>query len=470
VSFTSERGGKAPGLLLAAAQHLEIYDPRRAREIYLDAITAALFAGKLASSGNARDVARAVLEAPQPSGPPSASDLLLQGLALWVAEGPGAATPVSKQVLQAFRSEAIDAKVRLHWSWLAGRIAAMIWDYDAWDAFTRDQVVVARGAGAVTVLPVALSETAGVQVFAGRLAEAESLFEQANAAADATGTGAAQYAAVLLAAFRGWEREARLLIDAAAKDFATRGEGMGMNLTGYADAALYNGLARYDEAYVAAENALEDPYELWFWPLVPVELIEAASRTGRTAAATSAFERLYESTGASGTAWGAAVEDRCRALLSEGALAEELYRSAIDLLVPTTLRLDLARTHLLFGEWLRRESRPADAREELRAAHRLFTDIGSESYAERARVELRATGERTRKRSPDWNVRLTPQEARVAQLVAQGGTNVEIAAQMFISPSTVEYHLHKVFRKLGIRSRTQLAKRILEAGQEMDDG
>jgi DNA-binding CsgD family transcriptional regulator len=346
----------------------------------------------------------------------------------------------------------------------------LIWDYDAWDAFTRDQVVAARAAGALTVLPLTLSESAGVQVFAGRLSEAESLFEEADAVADATGTRAAQYGAVLVAAFRGCEPEARTFIDAAAKDFAARGEGMGMNLTGYADAALYNGLARYDDAYVAAENALEDPYELWFWPWVPVELIEAASRTGRTAAATAALERLSESTGASGTAWGAAVEDRCRALLSEGALAEKLYRSAIDRLVPTALRLDLARTHLLFGEWLRRESRPADARGELRAAHRLFTEFGSESYAERARIELRATGERTGKRSPESNVRLTPQEARVAQLVAQGGTNVEIAAQMFISPSTVEYHLHKVFRKLGMRSRTQLAKLILESGHEIEDG
>jgi DNA-binding CsgD family transcriptional regulator len=468
VSFTSERGGEAPGLLLAAAQHLEIHDPRRAREIYLDGITAALFAGKLASSGNARDVAKAVLAAPHPPGPPSASDLLLQGLALLVAEGPVAGTPVFRQALEAFRSDTVGTEERLRWSWLAGRTAALIWDFDAWDAFTRDQVVAARAAGALTVLPLTLSESAGVQLFAGRLAEAESMFEQADAVADATGTRGAQYASVLVAAFRGCEREARPLIDAAAKDFAARGEGMGANLTGCADAALYNGLARYDEAYIAAESALEDNYELWFWPQVPVELIEAASRTGRTAAATAAFERLSESTGASGTAWAAAVEDRCRALLSEGALAEKLYRSALDRLVPTALRLDLARTHLLFGEWLRRESRPADAREELRAAHRLFTDFGSESYAERARIELRATGERTRKRSPESNVRLTPQEARVAQLVAQGGTNVEIAAQMFISPSTVEYHLHKVFRKFGIRSRTQLAKRILESGQEME--
>jgi DNA-binding CsgD family transcriptional regulator len=470
VSFTSRRGGEAPGLLLAAAQHLEIHDLRGAREIYLDGLTAALFAGKLASSTNAPDVAKAVLAAPRSPGPPSVSGLLLQGLALLVVEGPGAATPVSRQALEAFRRDGVDAEERLRWSWLAGRMAALIWDYDAWDAFTRDQVDAAQAAGALTVLPVTLSEAAGVQTFAGRLSEAESLFEQADAVAEATGTRAAQYGAVLVAAFRGSEREARPLIDAAAKDFAARGEGMGMNLTGCADAALYNGLARYDEAFVAAENALGDPHELWFWPGVPVELIEAASRTGRHAAAAAAFERLSESTGASGTPWAAAVEDRCRALLSEGPLAEKLYRSAIDRLVPTALRLDLARTHLLFGEWLRRQSRPADAREELRTAHALFTDFGSESFAERARIELRATGERTHKRSPESNVRLTPQEARVAQLVAQGGTNVEIAAQMFISPSTVEYHLHKVFRKLGMKSRTQLAKRILESGQEMEEG
>jgi DNA-binding CsgD family transcriptional regulator len=470
VSFSSERGRDAPRLLLAAAQHLEIHDPRQAREIYLDGITAALFAGKLAGSGNAPDVAKAVLAAPHPPGPPSASDSLLQSLALLVAEGPAAATPVSRQALEAFRSDTVGTEERLRWSWLAGRTAALIWDYDAWDALTRDQVVAARAAGALAVLPMTLSETAGIQLFAGRLSEAESLFEQADAVADATGTRAAPYAAVMVAAFRGCERQARPFIDAAAKDFAARGEGMGLNLTGCAEAALYNGLARYDEAYVAAENALQDPYELWFWPGVPVELIEAASRTGRTAAATAAFERLSESTAASGTTWAAAVEDRCRALLSEGACAEALYRSAVDRLAPTALRLDLARTHLLFGEWLRRESRPADAREQLRAAHRLFIDFGSESYAERARIELHAAGERTRKRSLDSGERLTPQEARVAQLVAQGGTNAEIAAQMFISPSTVEYHLHKVFRKFAVRSRTQLAKRVLESAQEEADG
>jgi DNA-binding CsgD family transcriptional regulator len=199
-------------------------------------------------------------------------------------------------------------------------------------------------------------------------------------------------------------------------------------------------------------------------------LIEAASRTRRSAAATAAFERLSESTSASDTPWAAGVEDRCRALVSEGGLVETLYRRAIDRLAPTALRLDLARTHLLLGEWLRRESRPADAREELRIAHGLFTEFGCEGYAERARIELRATGERLRRETANSSARLTPQEARAAQLVAQGCTNVEIAAQMFISPSTVEYHLHKVFRKLGIKSRTQLAKQVLESGDEVNDG
>jgi DNA-binding CsgD family transcriptional regulator len=470
ISFASERGRDAPGLLLTAAQHLEPHDPDRSRETYLDAITAALFAGSLANGGHARDVARAVLAARQPQGPPSASDLLLRGLALLIAEGPAAGTPITKQALEAFRGDTVGTEERLRWSWLAGRTAAFIWDYDTWDALTSRQVEAARAAGVLSILPLTLSTTAGVQLFAGRLSEAESLFEQAEAVADATDTRTAKYAAVLVAAFRGYEREARSFIDAAAEDFAARGEGMGVTLTKCAIAVLCNGLARYDEAYVAAQEALEDPCELWFWPWATVELIEAASRTGRGAAAGSAFERLAEGTSASGTVWAAATEDRCRALLSEGALAEKSYASAIDRLSPTSLHLDLARTHLVFGEWLRRESRPADARDHLRVAHRLFKEFGSISYTERSRVELAATGERTRKRSPDVGGHLTPQETRVAELVSRGATNVEIAGQMFVSPSTVEYHLHKAFRKLGVTSRTQLARRILESAQETESG
>jgi DNA-binding CsgD family transcriptional regulator len=469
ISFTAQRGRDAPRMLLAAAQHLQIHDPVQAREVYVDAITAALFGGSLAHGGHVREVARAALVAPKPpSRPPGVADLLLESLALLVVEGPKIGTPAARQALVAFRGNAINTEERLRWSWLAARTAAFIWDYEAWDELTKSQIAAARAAGALSVLPLTLSTTAGVQLFAGRLLEAESLFEEAEAVADATDARSAGYAAVLVAAFRGREPEARAFIEAASADFNARGEGMGVTLTRCADAVLFNGLAQYDQAYIAAEKALEDPYELWFWPWASVELIEAASRTGRTVAARATFDRLVESTSASGTAWGAAVEDRSRALLSKGDRAEKLYRNAIDLLVPTDLRLDLARTHLLFGEWLRREGRPAEAREELRSAHELFSDFGSDNFSERARVELRATGERTRKRSSESGERLTPQEARVANLVAQGGTNAEIAGQMFVSPSTVEYHLHKVFRKLGIRSRTQLARRMLESRPEGD--
>jgi len=463
ISFTSERGGAAAGLLLEAAQDLENYDPKRAREIYLDALTAAIFGGKLAGGSRAGTVARAILATAGRPGSLCASDLLLQGLALLVAEGPECGIEVARRALMAFQNEGISTEEGLRWSWLAGRTAAYLWDYESWDALTNQQIEAARAAGALSILPLTLSTTAGVQLFAGRLSEAASLFEQAEAIAEATDTRTAGYAAVLLAAYQGDESEAKEFIDAAARDFAARREGMGVTLTDTATAVLCNGLARYQEAYVAAERALEDPYELWFWPWATVELIEAASRTGQMEVAQAAFQRLKEITGPSGSEWAAAVEDRCHALVSKGARAEKLYQSAIDRLSPTVLRLDLARTHLLFGEWLRREGRPADARQQLRAAHDLFAEFGSKNFAERARVELRATGERTRRANPESGEHLTPQEARVAQLVAQGGTNADIAAQMFISPSTVEYHLHKVFRKLGIRSRTQLARRMFES-------
>ena len=471
ISFTFERGREAPRLLLAAARDLEHHDPKRARETYLDAVTASLFAGQLASEGgHAREVARAVLAAPQPKGPADAFDLLLRSLALLVAEGPKVGTALSKRALEAFLGDDVSTEERMRWSWLAGRTAAFIWDYDTWDALTKRQVEDAQAAGAFSVLPLTFSTTAGVQLFAGRLSEAESLFQQAEAVSDATDTGTAKYAAVLVSAFRGSEQKARALMAAAEGDFTARGEGMGVSLTRCAEAVLNNGLTRYEEAYAAAAHALEDPYEMWFWPWITVELIEAASRTGQADAAMAAFDRLTESTAASGTPWAAAVEDRCRALVSEGALAEKAYRNAIDRLLPTPLHLDLARSHLLFGEWLRREGRPADAREQLSTAHGLFESFGSESFAERARIEFRATGERARKKPSGPSDRLTPQEDRVAGLVAQGGTNAEIAAQMFISLSTVEYHLHKVFRKLGVTSRTQLAKRVLEARQDESEG
>ena len=235
---------------------------------------------------------------------------------------------------------------------------------------------------------------------------------------------------------------------------------MALAVASWATAVLCNGLGRYEDAFRAAAEALEDPNDLWYSGWAMVELIEAASRTGKPEQARPALDQLVERTDASGTDWALAVQARCRALLSDVDDVEALYREAIDRLSTTRLRLDLARARLLYGEWLRRHSRRVDARNELRTAYEMFADFGMNAFAERARVELQATGEHARKRSVDTLGQLTPQEEQVARLAAEGHTNREIATQLFISPSTVEYHLHKVFRKLGVKSRTQLARRM----------
>ena len=462
VSFGSDRGGDAPSLLLHAAQRLEPIDPSEARDTYLDALTAALFAGPQAKQ-SARDIAALALAAPRSEGTSRAVDDLLDGLALLIINGPVAGTRVLQQAIGAFCGPDIGQGELLRWSWLAGRMAGFIWDYDSWDALTAQQVQLARDAGALTVLPLTLSIRASVHLWAGELNVAASLVDRVEALADVTDTRTARYAAVTVTAFRGREVEAGQVIDANAKEFASRGEGMGVTLTQWVTAALCNGLAHYDDAFSAAQAALEDPDDLGFWPFATVEFVEAASRTGRADAARPALDRLEVAAKASGMPWGLALAARSRALLTEGDEAESRYREAIDLLTPTALNFDRARTHLVYGEWLRRVRRNVEAREQLRIAHGLFSDFGMEAFAERARVELRATGGRARKRSVETSNELTPQEAQISQLVAEGATNNEIAAQLFITPRTVEYHLHKVFRKLGVKSRTQLARHIIEA-------
>jgi len=276
----------------------------------------------------------------------------------------------------------------------------------------------------------------------------------------ATESRTVTYAPLTLAAFRGREAEAARLIQGRANDFIARGEGMGLTHTHWATAALCNGLARYEDALAAAERAYEDPRELSFSTWATVELIEAASRSGKPERAANALDALAETTQAAGTDWGLAVEARSRALLSPDDRAEVFYREAIDRLQHTRLRVDLARAHLVYGEWLRRERRRLDAREQLGVAYDLFTDFGMEAFAERARIELRATGQHARKRNVETRDDLTAQEAFISRLAAQGATNQEIAAQLFISPRTVEYHLRKTFRKLDVKSRTQLAHRL----------
>jgi DNA-binding CsgD family transcriptional regulator len=460
IAFATSRGSDAPPLLMAAARRLEPLDVPRARETYLDALTAALFTGRLAGAADTRQVATAALAAP-PASDPRPVDLLLDGLATLIAHGPAAGTPPLREALAAFARRDLKPTEALRWRWLAGRAAGFIWEYVGWDLLTAHHIRAAREAGLLAELPLALTTRVGVHLLAGETKAAAALVEEADVLARATGDGIApRYGALVLAAHRGREDELRRLVQTASDDFLARGEGLGIAATNWATALLNNGLGRYDDAFMAAAEATRIYGEIWFSTFALVELIEAACRSGHPGQAAEALESLSASTSASGTPWALGVEARSRALLAQGDAAEPLYREAIERLQPTRLRLDLARGHLVYGEWLRREARRIDARNELRAAYELFTDFGMGAFAERARIELEATGEHARKRTSDTLDQLTAQEAQISRLAAEGSTNREIAGQLFISPSTVEYHLRKAFRKLDVTSRTQLAKRL----------
>jgi DNA-binding NarL/FixJ family response regulator len=293
-------------------------------------------------------------------------------------------------------------------------------------------------------------------LFAGEMGAARSLSHQVQIVTDASDARRLPNSTLFLAAFRGDQLEVRRLTEAITRDAQLKGEGLALTRAQWAMALVCNGNGQYEEAFRASSEAVKDPNDFWYWGWATVERIEAASRTNRAESARSMLERLSESTDASGTEWALAVQARCRALLSDGADAEAHYQEAIERLLPTRLRVDLARTRLLYGEWLRRQHRQRDAREQLRRSHELFLKSDMSGFAGRAEAELLATGERARRRTVDTQVDLTPQESRISELAAQGATNQDIAEQLFISPATVEYHLSKVYRKFGIRSRTQL--------------
>jgi DNA-binding CsgD family transcriptional regulator len=467
ISFAGNRGNAAAPLMLRAATRLEQVDLRLARETYLDALTAAIFAGRLALDANALEVATAARSATASEEPLRASELLLKGLALLITDGYKAGTSVLKRALTAFPAEPLDE--RLRWSWVAGATAGLIWDYDNWDELTARQEQLARNAGALTVLPITLTIRAGLSLLAGQVKEAEFLVDQVQVVTDASDNERYPRGALLVSAFRGHEGEARQLIEATIKDSLARGEGVAVSFAFYATALLCNGLAKYDEAFRAATEALLDPNDIWYAGWARVELVEAASRTGNTDSAAAAMEKLVDATNASGTDWALGIQARCRALRSEGEEADSLYQEAIERLASTRLRFELARGRLLYGEWLRRERRQRDARAQLRIAHELFSGFGTEAFAHRAGVELHATGETVRKRTVGNQDELTAQESRVAQLAAQGISNQDIAARMFISLATVEYHLSKVYRKLGVKSRTQLANTLPHQDQRTGD-
>ncbi|HEV3318712.1 MAG TPA: LuxR C-terminal-related transcriptional regulator, partial [Solirubrobacteraceae bacterium] len=458
IAFASRRGSDAPPLLLEAARELEAVDPPLARATYLDALAAALFAGRLSRGASALEVAEVVCGARLAPEAPEVGDLLLGGLALLISDGPSVGAPGLKRALRALRDEEIATEEDIRWLWLAALAAAFIWDYESYEALAVRQIQVARNLGALTMLPLALGTRSGVHLFAGELPAAASLIEESDALAMATHGRINQYVPLPLAAFRGQEDEVKRLVRSSTKDFVDTGEGMGLTMAQWASAVLSNGLARYEDALDAATQAAEYPHELWFSNWVAVELIEAASRTGEIERASDALGRLSSTARAGASDWGLGVEARSRALLSHGESAERLYAEAIERLGRTPLRLDLARARLLYGEWLRRERRRSDAREQLRTALEMFTAMGVEAFGGRAERELLATGERVRKRSVETRDELTAQEAQVARLARDGLSNAEIGERLFISQHTVAYHLRKVFSKLDIVSRNQLER------------
>lgn len=459
LAFASSRGREAPALLLRAAQRLEAWDAATARDTYLDAFTAALFAGRLASGGGAlEDVAAAIAAGRWKDGetPSTPCALLLDGFALLVAQGYGAGVPVLRRALAAFRTDPLGDEDALRWLWPASRAARAVGDDDGWIELTGRDVALARRTGALTMLVIALTERFTVALFIGDLAEAQAVAVEADAASAATGHPLSPHIAFLRAAWGGSEAEARALLEASRSDVSARGEGLwyaGVELT---SAVFLNAFGRYDEALAVCERAVAHPYELGLSTWIHPELIEAAARLGRPDRGADALARLSEIATASGTDWALGVLARCRALLAEDDDPEPWFADSLERLARTRIRVASARTRLVYGEWLRRQGRRVDAREQLRAAHEFFRSTGMEGFAQRARRELAATGETARARTVDTVDDLTGQEALIARLAADGLSNPEIGAQLFISPRTVEWHLGKVFTKLGITTRREL--------------
>ncbi|MDX6410391.1 MAG: hypothetical protein QOE13_3462, partial [Gaiellaceae bacterium] len=461
IAFASRRGSDAPPLLLKAARELEAVDPDLARATYLEALSAARFAGPLGRGAGVVEVSEAALAAPQPPQPPRPSDLLLQGLALLFTEGYAAGPPILKEALSAFRRETVLPPREARWLPLACQAAADVWDDVTWRLLSTRELERARDTGALTAMPLVLSTLSYIHAISGDLAAAEALLDEITASTEATGIPSHRYVALWIAALRGREAELSELIDTTVSEAVARGEGFALAITGQVRAVLNNGLGRYDVAMAAVRQAVEvDLTSELGSPRAVAELIEAAVRCGEHSLAARALERLVVTTRASGTDWALGVEARSRALLSDGDAADSAYREAIERLRRTRVRLQLARAHLVYGEWLRRERRRLDAREQLRTALEMFTSMGTEAFAARAERELLATGERVRKRSVDTREDLTPQEAQIARLARDGLSNRAIGARLIISQHTVAYHLRKVFSKLDITSRSQLRRAL----------
>ena len=462
LAFSLVRGSDAPPLLLDAARRLAPLNTVLARDTYLEAAGAAIFAGRLGGSTGVREVAEAARAAPPGPQPPRVVDLLLDGVATRFTDGYPAGVGPLRRALRRYWREQRPGEEDMPWRWLwlecpvtPEPLAAELWDDEAWHDLATRAVSLARDAGALAVLPIALCYRACVHVHAGEFDAASALIEEAKAISAATGSAPLRYTSLVLLAWRGQGPQALDVIEAGIEDATARGEGRAVGLAEYATAVLYNGLGRYDAALAAAQRACQFE-DLGFFGWTLIELVEAAARSGRLETAAEALEALAERTRASGTEWALGLEARSRALLSDGQAAGALYQEAIRRLGRSRIVVHLARARLLYGEWLRRANRRQDSRETLRAAYEMFSRIGAGGFAERARRELAATGETVRKRTVETFAELTSQEAQIARMAREGRTNQEIATQLFISPRTVEWHLGNVFTKLGLTSRKDL--------------
>jgi DNA-binding CsgD family transcriptional regulator len=455
LALASRRGNEATPLLLAAARRLEQLDLELARSTYVDAFAAALFGGRLNDRVGVPDVARAARDAPRRSDQePIATDLLLDAFSA-LSDDYDTAVPICRDALQQICGDKTSPRENLRWLWHATVIALELWDDEASSFASQHHLEIARKTGALTELWVALSSRTPVLVFCGELAAASSLVAEAQSVSEATGITGAPYGGLILAAWRGQARMATELIEVTMREAGSRGEGIGIAICEYARAVLCNALGQYEEALAAARSATDDRELVvpnWAMP----ELIESATRAGRSDLASDALARLARKARASGTDWACGIALRSQALVSEGDIAERCFRDAIEHLSRTRVRGELARSHLLYGEWLRREGRRVQARAQLRTAHDMFATIGMDAFTDRARRELLATGETVRKRTVETRSHLTAQEEQIARLARDGLSNPEIGTRLYISARTVEWHLRKVFTKLEISSRKGL--------------
>jgi DNA-binding CsgD family transcriptional regulator len=461
IAFASSRGNEATPLLLAAAKRLEPLDPRFARETYLDTFSAALFGARLNEGIGVAEVAAAARAAPRPDpGASLASDLLLEALIALSDDYAAAITPC-RTALEKVANHRTSTAERLRWLWQGCVIALEVWDDGHASLLSEQGVKGARETGTLSELALALSAYSPVLVLTGELGAASLTVAETRSVEQATGIRAAPYGAMILAAWRGQVVETRGLIEATALEARARGEGVALGICEYARAVLCNGLGQYEEALAAATLASafqEVVVENWGLS----ELVEAAVRMDRPDLARQALDRLSLKAQAAGTSWALGIEARSRALLSGGEAADERFRAALELLRGTKVRSELARTHLLYGEWLRHAGRRAEARDRLRTAHDLFVGSGIDAFTVRARQELAAVGEHIPDGRADGRERLSPQEEQIARLARDGLSNPEISAQLFLSPRTIEWHLRKVFSKLGIASRRELASVLAE--------